>query len=1178
MRKVNNKGFSLVEILVAIAILGVLMTMAANAYNVYKKKARQQAYDTMAKSVTTAASNYLMENAKEKYISFETLKELDYIDTLQDPRYKENECSGIVINKVIQGQEQKKLDVLFQKVKLCCKNYKYQYDYTGDEVKITEIDDCNYIDGDEIDGVYKLIFKPSGGSECNPTIILKRQNEKWGKLCKTKRENFAFKGWNTKKNGRGTTITKDTKVGDRDISAYAIWNEIFKLEYDEDGGSKCDPSFKKKENGEKWGDLCVTEKEGYVFKGWRTNKDGEGTKITSNSLAERNLTVHAHWNPLNTITFDPQGGTECDPSSITTERGLEWGELCKTTREGYVFKGWNTKKDGTGTRVTSTTSAELNENNQEYTVYAIWNPKYTITYDPKGGSACKPKSKTVENGEKWGELCATTRYGYTFSGWYNAEEKITSQSTVSSSLQVEAHWNPKTCNLAYKENGGTGTCKPKSTEFGYAWGTLCEPKKTGYTFTGWEKDGKEFTQNTVCDNLETTISATWIINNYTLKYDDNNGTGCSNKSIIKQYNKTWESLCVPIRTGYTFKGWYDGSTKVTETSKATKDLTVKAAWDINTYTLSYDDNNGYNCSDKTIKKDYNREWGELCVPKRTGYTFTGWYDGTTQVTEKTKALKDLTVKASWNINTYILSYNDNGGYGCNGQTIEKKYNTAWGTLCEPKRTGYDFVEWKNGSTVVTSASKAKDNITINAQWNAREYTLYYDNNGGTGCSSKDRDYDSTWGTLCEPKKTGYKFNGWYDGSTKVTSSTKVVGDRYVKASWSAEKYELTYNDNNGTGCSSLSIEKDYNETWGTLCEPKRTGYTFAGWYNGSTKVTTSSKATADIEVKAAWTINKYTLTYNDNNGTGCSSLSIEKDYNQTWGTLCEPKRTGYNFDAWYSGSSKVTASSKATANTNVKANWNAKQYTLTFDNNGGSGCASQKGYYDSAWGTLCRPTKTGHTFDKWYDSNGTVSSSTTVKGDRNVKASWIVNSEEKTYTETFTEKNNSVEFSFYVSNPDTSMEITESAANGNISCSYSGSNIVCNVTNIKAKAVTNDDNCIALAEKYGLAGKEVKYYINNEHYDYEKWASNAPAGCYVRVDNSPKTSSNWTCMKDDAQNSFFIGSISHCPERYCGYSNCLTRGWGGSGSNKYCKCWIPIGDNYTTMYQTKVTVKYYVKK
>ena len=107
MKKLNNKGFSLVEILIAIALLAVLMMIASQSYNTYKKKARQQAYDTMAKSATVAATNYLMENNKAKYISFETLKEMEYVDTLQDPRYKDKDCTGIVINKVIPGESLK---------------------------------------------------------------------------------------------------------------------------------------------------------------------------------------------------------------------------------------------------------------------------------------------------------------------------------------------------------------------------------------------------------------------------------------------------------------------------------------------------------------------------------------------------------------------------------------------------------------------------------------------------------------------------------------------------------------------------------------------------------------------------------------------------------------------------------------------------------------------------------------------------------------------------------------------------------------------------------------------------------------------------------------------------------------------------------------------------------------
>ena len=876
----REKGFSLVEILVAIAILGVLTTLAANAYNIYKKKARQQAYDALAISATSAASNYLLENAKTNYITLETLKEQDYLDSLQDPRYKDKQCSGIVINKVVQGETEQKIDVLFQKVKLCCKNYTYQYDYTGDDVKVTEIDSCEYIEGDEIDGMYKLIYKPSGGTECDPKVVLKRQGEEWGTLCETKRTNFAFKGWNTKKNGRGTKITSTTKVEDRDISAYAIWNEIFKLEYNEDGGSKCDPNFIKKENGEKWGTLCETEKKGYAFKGWRTKKNGQGTKITNNSIAESNLTVYAHWNPYITITFDSQGGTECNPKSITKEKGEEWGTLCTPTKTGYVFKGWNTKNDGTGTNVTSTSQASTN-----MTLFAIWNPIYTLTYDPKGGTECNPNSKSEENGKEWGKLCTTTRNGYNFAGWYNGTTKVTSTSTVTGNIKVEANWAPKTCNLTYDENGGNQTCASKTTKFGYAWGDLCVPTRTGYTFAGWTKDGSSFTKNTVCNKLNTTIKANWTINYYTLRYNDNDGSGCSSQSITKPYNTSWGGLCTPTRVGHTFNGWYNGTTRVTETSKAKKDIIVKADWTVNSYKLTYDDNGGSGCSSKSITTTYGSTWGTLCTPTRTGHTFTGWNtnaNGTgTKITASSSVSGNKKVYAQWSVNTCKLSYNDNGGSGCSSKTSSKTYGTSnkWDNLCtSTSRSHYQFAGWNtksdgSGTTVTTSTTTASVcDATLYAQWKKNNYTLSY--SGVTGCQPITKPYNEAWGTLCSPQaSTGYSLGGWKDqNGNYVIPTSKATGNITVSPVWTANTYTLTYDSNGGSSCSSQS--GTYGYAWGTLCKPTKAGYNFDGWYSGTTQITSSSTVRQNLSVKAQWSVSSRATSVSATTTGGSSTLSI----------------------------------------------------------------------------------------------------------------------------------------------------------------------------------------------------------------------------------------------------------------------------------------------------------------
>ena len=101
----------------------------------------------------------------------------------------------------------------------------------------------------------------------------------------------------------------------------------------------------------------------------------------------------------------------------------------------------------------------------------------------------------------------------------------------------------------------------------------------------------------------------------------------------------------------------------------------------------------------------------------------------------------------------------------------KEYNQA--TKYKVSNFGY------NDSDLITK------NITIDviANWKINAYKLTYDNNGGSGCTSKTANYGSTWGNLCTPLRSGYEFLGWKDGTTTVTSSTTVTGNRTVKASW-----------------------------------------------------------------------------------------------------------------------------------------------------------------------------------------------------------------------------------------------------------------------------------------------------------------------------------------------------------------------------------------------------------
>ncbi len=110
------------------------------------------------------------------------------------------------------------------------------------------------------------------------------------------------------------------------------------------------------------------------------------------------------------------------------------------------------------------------------------------------------------------------------------------------------------------------------------------------------------------------------------------------------------------------------------------------------------------------------------------------------------------------------------------------------------------------------------------------YTLTYDNNGGTGCSSATTTYAQKWGTLCTPEKEDYVFKEWNtkaDGTgTTITSNTRAYSDLTVHAIW-LQIHIITYNNNGGSGCTS--DQQAQGMPWGNLCSPSLTGYSFEGW-------------------------------------------------------------------------------------------------------------------------------------------------------------------------------------------------------------------------------------------------------------------------------------------------------------------------------------------------------------
>ena len=262
------------------------------------------------------------------------------------------------------------------------------------------------------------------------------------------------------------------------------------------------------------------------------------------------------------------------------------------------------------------------------------------------------------------------------------------------------------------------------------------------------------------------------------------------------------------------------------------------------------------------------------VPVRTGYTFLGWADNKNAVNGSKSTINVTffqTIYAAWKADTYTVSFNANGGT-CPTASKEVNFNSAYGTLPIPTRTGYGFDGWftsaqggsaVNADTVISTAG----NHTLYAHWSANAYTVNFDANGGTcSDSSKSVTYDSAYGTLPIPTRTGYGFDGWFtsaQGGSAVNADTvmSTASNHTLYAHWIANTHTVSFDANGGT-CSDSSKSVAYDSAYGELPVPTKDCYNFEGWFtakDGGTQVKAETKVLTDSNhtLYAHWALNEH---------------------------------------------------------------------------------------------------------------------------------------------------------------------------------------------------------------------------------------------------------------------------------------------------------------------------------
>ena len=262
-------------------------------------------------------------------------------------------------------------------------------------------------------------------------------------------------------------------------------------------------------------------RDGFVFVGWNTSADGNGTRLLAGASYEpaQNTQLFAEWVATHTVTFNPNYGSGISPKTQTIVTGQSTQLTQSFDRSGYSFVEWTTESDGSGATYALAEAVSISG---DLTLYAQWSANsYTLTFDydgATGGNSLTSIDYTTDGAPV--TLPAPTKTGFVFDGWYSDAAKtleITGPTyTISAGSTIYAKWVEApifTITYEYDDSDGGESRVSDTFTDGDPGISLPVPSKTGNAFDGWYETS-DFSGSAVTSPYTTTVDITlyakWI--------------------------------------------------------------------------------------------------------------------------------------------------------------------------------------------------------------------------------------------------------------------------------------------------------------------------------------------------------------------------------------------------------------------------------------------------------------------------------------------------------------------------------------------------------------------------------------------------------------------------------------------------------------------------------------------
>lgn len=772
----------------------------------------------------------------------------------------------------------------------------------------------------------------------------------------------------------------------------------------------------------------------HAFIAWYTTPDyQDGTEFDFNTPITKDTTLYARWFPdVYFIDFDANGGTGTMDTIV--QDGTESVNLPANvfTNGTYLFDGWNTEADGSGTPVADGETGYI-AGKKDVTLYAQWKERtYTVKYETGGGT---PSTITNKDNVKFDEsrllpADVIKKEGYTLIGWKvqgtdtTVEDGTKYSDLVTdytiSEVTLEAQWSENTYTVKYDTNGGTPTAITDKTNVKFKDTGLLpadDPTRSGYTFDGWEVDGNKVIDTTAYKELvaddtvkSVTLTAQWKTKEYTVKYDSNGGTLAD--IAEKGHVKFWDADLLPsdgmTKPGYTFGGWNYNTKPVSDTTKysdlvaddTVREITLVAQWTPKQYTVHYDVNGG-------TPDNYPSEvvGFESVVPipadepTRDGYDFKGWLkdthkvDGTNVIYNSLVAddtVSEITLVAQWEEKSYTVKFElkpgERGGTLA-GNTAEQsvKYNqhAAAGAdvsvNVDSSFLGWSYTYTPVGSTTPISGTVMDyttvpilNDVTFIANFAKVPFVSGISTNGFVSVQKGGAPADAGTDTITKIE---------YDLTDTLPAQAGFKFEGVLHYHIDEIKFNDLYNheftlDLNSTEKQQFTVGEDGHVSNIQITVDKA---------NGTVNITGIEES---LQFNFAFAEDtKYTVSFKE-----------EKDSTDNWGQNTDlyagdamgkepataPVKPGYIFDGWSSdGSSSPDKMYDPGALVTDKdevyyAVWTPKEYTVHYNTDGGSTVPDKTGvhYADTKLTPADNPTKPGYIFAGWEKNTVKITADT----------------------------------------------------------------------------------------------------------------------------------------------------------------------------------------------------------